>query len=221
MFTTEQQLVNTLKQNYSSICGWDTSKCKTKILEEVNLGFGIADLVITKMKGTKTAQSSYLNYFDAIIYKIIKSSKEVSFEKLQDITKADTTTINRSLNKLVKDSYINKTDSLIKFKTTYRGLESDSIAIEAKLKNWKRALNQAFRYKWFAKRTLVVLDSRYVKPALANIAMFKKMNVGLAEINKCGIIKLHFNPIKSTPIDYSMWILLNEELRKSLSCQKK
>lgn len=220
MFKTEQQLVNTLKLNFSAICHWNTEKYTTKILEEVNLGFGIADMVITKVKRGNCENTTALSYFDAFLYKIIRSNKQITFEKLKELTKCDTTTLNRSLNKLIHDSYIKKTDHLVTLKNAYKGMESDSIAIEAKLKNWKRALDQAYRYKWFAKRAFVVLDSFYAKPAIENLIVFKKMNVGLAEINKEGVVKLHFSPLKNAPIDYTMWILLNEQLKQLTLRQK-
>jgi DNA-binding MarR family transcriptional regulator len=221
MFLTEKQLVKTLRTNYFSICHWDTQKFSTTVLEEVDLGFGIADLVISKLRTNTSNATERLTYFDAIIYKIIESKKEISFQKLREITKADVTSINRSLNKLIKDSYINKNDSLITFRKTYQGITNDSIAIEAKLKNWKRALDQAFRYKWFAKKSFVVLDSVHIKPAIVHIDQFRKLNVGLAEINQSGKLHLHFNPAKKDPIDYKMWMLLNEVLRKSLFRKKK
>jgi DNA-binding MarR family transcriptional regulator len=220
MFLTEKQLVDALKINYIPICHWNTQRFYTNVLEEVDLGFGVADLVISKIKTSTTKQTERLTYFDAVIYQIIETRKEISFQKLKDITKADVTSINRSLNKLIKDSYINKKDSIITFRKTYKGITSDSIAIEAKLKNWKRALDQAFRYKWFAKKSFVVLDSTYINPAILNIDQFKKLNVGLAEINKLGQLHLHFNPIKRNPIDYKMWMLFNETLRKSLFRKK-
>jgi DNA-binding MarR family transcriptional regulator len=221
MFLSEKHLVKVLKTNYFSICHWDTEKFTTTVMEEVDLGFGIADLVISKLRTNTSNAKERLTYFDAVIYKIIEAKKEISFQNLRQITKADVTSINRSLNKLIKDSYINKTDSLITFRKTYQGVSYDSIAIEAKLKNWKRALDQAFRYKWFAKKSFVVLDSVYIKPAIANLEQFKKLNVGLAEINKSGKLHLHFNPAKKDPIDYKMWMLLNEVLKKSLLSKKK
>ena len=97
-----------------------------------------------------------------------------------------------------------------------QGIAKDSIAIEAKLRNWKRALDQAFRYKWFAKKSIVVLDSANILPAVSNLDQFKKYNIGLAEINKRGNVFLHFNPKKSAPIDPTMSILLSEQLKMLL-----
>ncbi len=219
MFTSEKELVNSLKANYASICDWKTKTSNTSVLEEVDLGFGVADLVIAKLQKQTAQTTEKLTYFDTVIYRIIETNRTVTLNQLKEITKADTVALNRSLNKLIKDSYINKTDSLIKFRKSYKGISTNTIAIEAKLKNWKRALNQAFRYKWFAEKSIVVLDSHYINPALKNIEMFKSLNVGLAEINKTGTLTLHFNPQKTNPVDMKMWILLNESLKKNLLCK--
>jgi predicted transcriptional regulator len=221
MFTTEKQLVDSLKANYASICDWKTKTSNTGVLEEVDLGFGVADLVIAKLQKQTAQTTEKLTYFDTIIYRIIQANKTVTLNQLKEITKADTVSLNKSINKLIKDSYINKTDSLIKFRKSYKGISTNTIAIEAKLKNWKRALNQAFRYKWFAEKSIVVLDSHYINPALKNIQEFKQLNVGLAEINNTGKIILHFNPLKSNPVDMKMWILLNETLKNNLLRKKK
>lgn len=61
----------------------------------------------------------------------------------------------------------------------------------------------------------------HIKPAIAHIDCFKRLNVGLAEIDKDGNLIRHFNPLKSDPIDYKMWILLNETLKKSLPRKQK
>jgi DNA-binding MarR family transcriptional regulator len=221
MFISEKQLVRVLKSNFNPICHWNSQRIKTTVLQEVNLGFGVADVVISKLNSRYKKSLSTLTYFDAVIYRIIETKKKISFKKLQEITRADSKSINRSLSKLIKDSYVNRKDSLLTFQKSYQGVSDDSIAIEAKLKNWRRALDQAFRYKWFAKKSFVVLDSSYVTPALTNINEFKKLNVGLAEIDFDGKLTLHFDPISQEPVDYKMWILLNEILKKRLSRKKK
>jgi predicted transcriptional regulator len=221
MFSSEKQLVNKLKLNYSVICNWDTIKFPTYVLEEVDLGFGIADLVISKTTKDTLKKQKVLSYFDITIYKIIESNCEVSFNKIKEITRANETSIKRSLDKLMLDSYINQTDTFFNISKSYKSIATNSIAIEAKLKNWKRALNQAFRYKWFASKSYVVLDSNFITPALLNIEEFKKYNVGLAEINKKGHLKIYFNPKSQKPIDDKMYMLLNEQLRQYLLRKKK
>jgi hypothetical protein len=212
MFQTEKDLVKKLKSNYSIICNWNTSTHTTTLLEEVDLGFGVADLVISKMKPLQKNKKIFLSYFDITIYKIIESNPQISFERIKCITKADSTTIKRSIEKLMLESYVKEMDTLYQLRQTYKNCLSDSIAIEAKLKNWKRALSQAYRYKWFSSMSYVVLDEKHISGAVLNIDLFKKMNVGLACIDRKGSVSLLFKPKKEKPIDEKMRILLNERV---------
>lgn len=221
MFITEKQLVNKLKSNYHFMCNWDSEKFTTKISQEVDLGFGIADMVISKVRNDISTKNKSLNYFDITIYKIIESKGESSFEKIKEITRATDSTIRRSLLKLISNSYVSSQDSLFQISRKYKEILSESIAIEAKLKNWRRALEQAYRYKWFASKSFVVLDSAHINPALTNMKEFRRFNVGLAEINKAGEIVIHFRPIKNAPIDNKMWMLLNEQIRSTLFRKQK
>ncbi|MCF8448545.1 MAG: hypothetical protein K9G49_01635 [Taibaiella sp.] len=222
MFLTEKHLVSEIKDNYASMCNWDSNKFDTKVVEEVNLGFGVADLVISKIKPKEQFDHvDYLNYFDISIYKIIESSNSISFDELKNITRANDASIKRSLKKLMVSSYVNNEDSIFYIRKSYQKIVTDLIAIEAKLKNWRRALDQAYRYKWFAKKSFVVLDAYNIKPALFNLNQFKKLNIGLAEINTKGSVIIHFNPRKCTPIDDKMLILFNEEIKKLFFCPKK
>jgi len=54
------------------------------------------------------------------------------------------------------------------------------ISFELKLKNWKTASKQAYRYKSFSDATYVVLPQSLFTTALKNIEYFKKYNIGLA-----------------------------------------
>lgn len=218
MFITEQELVDTLKLNYNNICNWNTARFQTNIMEEVNLGFGVADLVIYKVQ-TNTAANppkASLNYFDLTIYKIIESGDQITIDKIREITKANQATIKKSINKLILESYVKKVDAIYNIRRNYKAVSNSSIAIEAKLKNWKRALNQAFRYKWFATYSYVVLDSNNISAAIKNIDSFRKFNVGLAEINQSGVLMIHFKPSKQKPIDEKMFMLLNEQIKQCL-----
>ncbi|NCU06053.1 MAG: hypothetical protein GXC73_18975 [Chitinophagaceae bacterium] len=214
MFATEKDLVSQLKLNYGSICNWKPSS--VRLLEEVDLGFGIADLVLSRLSSRSIYGKSILTYFDANIYKLIEVNQKVTIEQLQEITKASISEINKSINKLMLDSYIKKRDSLICFKKPYQSVALESIAIEAKLKNWKKALMQAYRYQWFASYSYVVLDSKFVLPAIKNINEFEKLNIGLAEINKSGKLQIISKPYKISPKDPRMNIILNEQLKTSL-----
>ncbi len=58
------------------------------------------------------------------------------------------------------------------------------IAFEAKLKDWQQALRQAFRYRYFADKSIVVMPEENANPAISNLSVFEEMNVGLWTFNK-------------------------------------
>lgn len=72
-------------------------------------------------------------------------------------------------------------------------------SFEMKLKNWKRALAQAFKYKAFSELAYVVIDHHYARPALKNISKFQKANIGLLSIDINGKIYSHVKPRKEEP----------------------
>ena len=85
-------------------------------------------------------------------------------------------------------------------------------AIEAKLRDWKRALSQAYRYLDFANQSWVVLDNSRSKPAIENILKFKRLNVGLASISINGKIVIHFRPKLQPPKSLQKFWQANSEI---------
>lgn len=73
------------------------------------------------------------------------------------------------------------------------------ISIELKLKTWKKALQQAFRYKCFSNIAYVVLPSNRINPAKKNIDVFKQYNIGLASFDVEQDFNIIFEPKSSAP----------------------
>ena len=69
------------------------------------------------------------------------------------------------------------------------------ITIEVKLKNWKRALRQAYKYRSFSDIAFICMDEKNINPALKNIELFKKSNIGLISINDKNEVKIHYEPV--------------------------
>lgn len=91
------------------------------------------------------------------------------------------------------------------------------ISIELKLKNWKQGIIQAFRYKNFSNDVYLMIDEKYIKPALNNIDIFKKYNVGLASFSIDKKFVIYFMPISEKP--HSKFY--TENLIKELEKEKK
>ena len=68
------------------------------------------------------------------------------------------------------------------------------IAIEAKLKNWKRAMSQAYRYRGYADQAWVILDSSNANGAIAATKEFQRLNVGLKVMDKANRIETYVTP---------------------------
>lgn len=68
-------------------------------------------------------------------------------------------------------------------------------AIEAKLKDWRKGLQQASRYRHFANRALLVLPPQTSRIACRYLPLFRSLNVGLWEFDPVSVrIVKHTTP---------------------------
>jgi hypothetical protein len=75
-------------------------------------------------------------------------------------------------------------------------------AIEAKLKDWRKGLMQASRYRFFANRSLLVLPTETAAVALVFLETFRALNVGLWEFDTNGnVLRRHFTPRSGKPLN--------------------
>lgn len=91
------------------------------------------------------------------------------------------------------------------------------VSFELKLKNWKRAAKQAFRYKSFSNIAYVVLSAKSANAALKNIAMFEKYNIGLAKFDKESEFEILYKPEIGKPYSENM----NQKLVESISTSRR
>ncbi len=95
--------------------------------------------------------------------------------------------------------------------------KTELIAFELKLKDWKRAIKQAFRYKSFSNISYVVIPSVGVHLAVKNIELFRKYNIGLAGFNSLQEFEILFKPKSELPYSYN----LNDKILQSFKSSKK
>lgn len=210
-FNAESELVETLKTSLKKIY----NRNNIQIFEEVSLGYGVADIVISDFKNQPNEpKEQSLELLDITVYSIILKSSDFSIFDLSRITRCSLKNVSKSVEKLLVRGYILKQEDKFFINKSYELPFRNNFAIEAKLKDWKRALKQAYRYKWFAEYSYVVLDKHNSKSALKNIDCFKKYNVGLASISPDGNLNRHFNPTREKPCDPKMQILFSEKIQK-------
>jgi len=93
--------------------------------------------------------------------------------------------------------------------------EVSIVSFELKLKNWRKATKQAFRYKSFSNVSYVVLPEKTAKIALKNINLFKKYNIGLAVFESSKSFEIVFKPEIDTPLSLDLNNKLLDEIKLS------
>lgn len=219
MFENEQLLVEEIV-NVLEFGSWKlpkrTNQDNMKVLREVNLGYGIADLVVALYGDVDESRKAFLNSTQIRILRIIEKNPGIIANKIIDKTKASSKTVKYGLDLLASENLIQINTDGIRPNGTYVSTLKNAIAIEAKLKDWKRALKQAYRYKWFSDCSYVCLPSTNIKPATVNIESFKKLQVGLISVSKDSGFNVIYNPRPTKPICAEMNLLLNECLLNTI-----
>jgi len=76
------------------------------------------------------------------------------------------------------------------------------ISFEMKITDWRKALSQAFRYKYFANQSIVVLPNQSSLIAKKFLTTFKKLEVGLWSIDdNLDLIRKIYTPKLRKPIN--------------------
>ncbi len=91
-------------------------------------------------------------------------------------------------------------------------------SFEMKLRNWKRALVQAFKYKAFSNYSYVVIDHYYISAPLKHIDRFKQSNIGLVSVDRSGKVHIHVRPSKDNPYCNATKEKVVELANSRLSC---
>lgn len=211
MFQTEKDLVSCMQRTFADQQFELLHGKKQSVFTELNLGYGIADIVLVGHKEKFSERKNFLAYFDISLLSLIEK-KKITFDDIVYITRSPKKRVRSSLESLISEGFVVYRKGQYFSHKKYANILTDSIAIEAKLKDWKRALKQAYRYKWFANKSFVFLPSENLSTPKANMYLFKQYNVGLAGISKNAGIEVIYSPVSERPISEKMNISLNEHL---------
>lgn len=188
---TEKNFVDRLEESFI-LDGFLTKR-------EVNVGYGIADLVLIdkkKINKEKLNERKNYNQVNKLLYKkyfeildlLPDISPKIIRKKINFDTLSKKLDISRSylkytlLKYLEENGFIKKDDNNCYFKINdWIPLANEIIAIEAKLKDWKRGSLQAYRYKSFAHKSYLVVPNEI--ESLVEKTFFKKNNIGLIFFN--------------------------------------
>ncbi|WDP90463.1 MAG: hypothetical protein HUN04_12480 [Desulfobacter sp.] len=220
MFESEKQLVDEilffLQSPLATEVPIDLQSDHQVLLQEVNLGYGIADIVLTHTKDSIVKRDFFLNLIEIKLLKIVNKHPGIRIKDISDRTRLRRKKILSSLKGLSNLNLILTKGDAVYPQEEYVRTVTKTIAIEAKLTNWKRALKQAYRYKWFSHKSFVCLPLNRVNPALKNIESFQRMGVGLIGCCEKNGIQMLYNHESEEPISDEMAILLNEKVLNTM-----
>lgn len=178
---TEAKFVKLLEKKFKEQ-GYLTKK-------EVGVGYGIADLVLFKLDPKKCAIRSAHKQFTKLdsteYFRILdqlpenKVDETIDINYLENALKISKKTLKyKYLRKLEDGGFIRLVEGKCYLKINgWMPMAKEIIAIEAKLKDWKKGFFQANRYKSFAHKSYLALPMD--RGRLVDMNLLKKYNVGL------------------------------------------
>jgi hypothetical protein len=184
----------------------------TFILHEFNSFFGVADIVLGtyKRQVSRGDDRQPINWNWLTPVSRLRRSARV---KVEDFCCMFAFTRNAGLKRLreyEQAGFIMRHDmDTFKVLREYKPVTEVVVSIEAKLRDWRRAVIQARRYSRFSDLTFVLLDGSYQKSALQNLEEFKKSNVGLVTFSAKGP-ELQFMPERSDQKLSEYYLRVNE-----------
>lgn len=163
------------------------------VKQEIDSGYGVADIVMISVNKPKLRkrlayrQSFPLhneNYFKVLnVIPDRNTGNTVQFKKIFETTKlSQSYLMYKILKDLMKHGYVKTVNKNYYFKINgWAPIANEVIAIEAKLKDWKRGIIQANRYKSFADKVYLAIPSKIAH--LPPICELEKFNIGLISYN--------------------------------------
>lgn len=192
-FRTEESLVKTFVLFLNR-----TRKDKFEVLCEYEGGFGIPDLLLyslpEKRKAKDIASLSRINPRLAPLLSEATAKKINTLAGLSQSTGASMNSTRRIFLELSEIGRIKKSrNSMQTFQITPIATPpfKQVVAIEAKLRDWRRALVQAYRYIQFANESWVLIDNGTSSSALRHQELFQTYGVGLASFTTSGELFIH------------------------------
>ncbi len=162
--------------------------------KEVGVGYGVADLVLVKLNpkqcairlGNKQFKPLLREEFFKIFYHlpdIDSGENPVDLNYLIQKTNLSKSFLKYSvLKQLERDGYVKRVENNFYFKINgWIPIAKEIIAIEAKMKDWKRGFLQANRYKSFANKVYLAIPSKIEH--LIDKKLLQKHGVGLIVLN--------------------------------------
>lgn len=194
------------------------SRLDLTVTHEIDSNHGIADMVVCSIIPENIESISKIRSNCAFALRELPYRKRFDAKSFIALTGYNGTYVKKILNEFYIAGYIKKgalKDTWIKTHQP-RAISGELLAIEAKLKDWKKAIIQAKRYQLFAHTSWVLLDAAFATRAQANIKHFEANNIGLALFSTDGVFTIISRPKKQKPKSRNKFWKVNVEMAKTI-----
>lgn len=204
-FITEKKLVRDFIDTLNRTILTD----ELMFFEEFEATNGIADIVLVQLNKNSPQIKALAELSPRLltVFGSLKLNEVIDFSSLSKKSGLSFESSKKSLRKILSMGLIEEISSSTYLKKQDVPIITKEIcAIEAKLRDWRRALLQAYRYQNFANKSWVLLDEKNISSARKNIQHFENLNVGLASFNIHREIRIYFEPKLTDPkFGQSIW----------------
>ena len=195
-FATEAALVETFATAIRRGCpnGWS-------LLREMDAGVGIADLVLAP-KPAAVADLRLLRHVPprlAPLFAPTTARRVRSIQAFMANTGMSRPAALRVLGDLALTGLVLRDGETVQLRAASATPFKHVVAVEAKLRDWGRALTQAYRNRQFATQSWVVLDAHYSVSKVA-IDTFKQAGVGLVACSTTGQLRFYVKARTMRPV---------------------
>jgi len=191
---------------------------QARVVLEFESGHGIADIVIfgtRELFEQRAVEFAKIPPRYAVIFGRELLPKKFSAHQFSELTGTGISASARLLNVLVKQMVLKRLENGgYESLSRYISPLDSIVSIEAKLRDWRSALRQAYRYREFSNQSWVLMDAARVSPALEQIQLFVRSGVGLASVNTSGKLFIHNEPSVTEPFSESRYWAASVQLTR-------
>jgi hypothetical protein len=198
LFNREEELVDAFTSKSNDLLKALLKKTVSRsfLIHEFNSYYGVADVVLGTMKATlsrnKKRESVNPNWITPLA--ALRRGERISLDSFCGSHGLSKSTARKYLNEYTCAGFLEKTEvSTYKVIKEYKPVTDLVVSVEAKLRDWKKALTQAQRYKRFSDLAFVLLDGAQSASAIKNIEEFRGKNIGLLCLTDDDL-EVHFVP---------------------------
>lgn len=192
-FQSEQLLVSAFIEFI-----YKTKNDSFQLLQEFEAGFGRPDVLLYAIPIAQAAGDvkslAELNPRLAPLLSTVVSKTVESLSALALASGASKISAQRILSELASIDRLKMNDNsnqTFKIRPILNPPFTQVVAIEAKLRDWRRALVQAYRYLQFSTESWVLLDHARAASAIKERGLFESCGIGLASFSTIGELHVH------------------------------